>query len=87
METKTANDTIIFNDLTTIIKPYCKEESAFNNVTKETRFIEDLGINSARLVDIVIDIEDKFNVSIDDESADQIRTIGDAIRVIKGKIS
>ena len=39
-----------------------------------------------KLVDIVIDIEDKFNISIDDESADQIRTIGDAIKVIEAKM-
>ena len=86
METNTANDTVVFNDLIEIIKPYCKE-NAFKNVTNETRFIKDLGINSARLVDIVIDIEDKFNVAIDDESADQIRTVGDAMAVIEGKIS
>ena len=86
METNTVDTTVLFNDLVEIITPYCKND-AVTNVTKETRFIEDLGVNSARLVDIVIDIEDKFNVAIDDESADKIRTIGDAIAVIEQKIT
>lgn len=86
MEINTVDTTVIFNDLVEIITPYCKND-AVKDVTKETRFIEDLGVNSARLVDIVIDIEDKFNVAIDDESADKIRTIGDAIAVIEQKIN
>ncbi len=84
MEDTVICDNTIFNDLITIITPYCKTDT-LNNVGKETRFIEDLGVSSPRLVDIVIDIEDKFNISVDDESADQIRTIGDAIAVIKTK--
>jgi acyl carrier protein len=86
VEINTVDTTVLFNDLVEIITPYCKND-AVTNVTKETRFIEDLGVNSARLVDIVIDIEDKFNVAIDDESADKIRTIGDAIAVIEQKIT
>lgn len=85
MEIKTADVTVIFEDLVNIIKPYCKDGTT-NIINQDTRFIEDLGVNSARLVDIVIDIEDKFNIAIDDESADQIRTIGDAIKVIENKI-
>lgn len=75
---------IILNDLINIITPYCKKDT-LNNVNNNTRFIEDLGINSARLVDIVIDIEDKFSITIEDETADKIRTIGDAIKVIETK--
>lgn len=86
MEIKNIETTEIFKDLVEIITPYCKND-AIKKISKETRFIDDLGINSARLVDIVIDIEDKFNVAIDDESADQIRTIGDAIAVIEKQIT
>lgn len=86
MEIKTIETTEIFKDLVKIITPYCKNDD-IQNISKETRFIEDLGVNSARLVDIVIDIEDKFNVVIEDESADQIRTIGDAIAVIEKQIT
>ena len=78
---------VILNDLITIITPYCNKGDNLKNLTKETRFIEDLGVNSARLVDIVIDLEDKFTIEIDDESADHIQTIGDAIAVIEAKLA
>jgi acyl carrier protein len=42
-------------------------------------------VNSARLVDVVIKCEDVFGISIDDDEADKIRTIGDAIEIIKNK--
>ena len=86
MEDAVICNNAIFKDLVTIITPYCKNDT-LNNVSKETRFIEDLGVSSPRLVDIVIDIEDKFNVAIDDETADKIRTIGDAIAIIEAKMS
>jgi acyl carrier protein len=86
VEINTIQTTNVFDDLVEIITPYCKSDSV-KNITNSTRFIEDLGVNSARLVDIVIDIEDKFNVAIDDESADQIKTIGDAIAVIEKQIT
>lgn len=81
--TTICNDEVL-KDLITIITPYCKSDT-LTNVSHSTKFIEDLGINSARLVDIVIDIEDKFNITIDDESADKIRTVGDAINLINAK--
>ena len=84
-ETVICNDEML-KDLVTIITPYCKSDT-LTNVNQHTKFIEDLGVNSARLVDIVIDIEDKFNITIDDESADKIRTIGDAIHLITSKQS
>jgi acyl carrier protein len=87
MEINTVDNKVIFDDLINIVKPYCKTETDFASVANETRFIEDLGINSARLVDIVIDIEDKFNIAIEDEVADQILTIQDAIAVISEKMS
>jgi acyl carrier protein len=53
--------------------------------TKETHILNDLKVNSARLVDVVIKCEDVFGISIDDDEADKIRTIGDAIEIIKKK--
>jgi acyl carrier protein len=68
--------------VTAIIKPFVKHVDAFKNATDSTRIIEDLGVNSARLVDIVLEFEDQFGISIDDEAADKVRTIGDAVRMI-----
>ena len=40
-------------------------------------------MNSARLVDIVLAFEDEFDIAIDDEAADRVRTLGDAVTVIQ----
>jgi acyl carrier protein len=55
--------------------------------TKETHILDDLKVNSARLVDIIIKCEDVFGIEIDDDDADRIRTIGDAMDVIKNKLN
>lgn len=75
----------VFEQVKTIVSPYCKNKEALESATQETSFLEDLEINSARLVDIVIDFEDEFDIEVSDEEADQIRTIGDAVTVINAK--
>lgn len=71
----------------TIIKPFVRNEEAFKSASPQTRILEDLGVNSARLVDIVLNFEDEFGIEIDDESADKVRTLGDAVEVIVSKTS
>ncbi len=62
-----------------IIGPYAKNTEALKTAGDDTRILADLGVNSARLVDIVLAFEDKFNIAIDDDTADKIRTIGAAV--------
>jgi acyl carrier protein len=73
----------IFETIKTIITPYSKNTEVLKNASDSTHFIDDLDINSARLVDIVIDMEDKFGIEIDDETADKIQTMGDAVALIE----
>jgi acyl carrier protein len=68
-----------------LIQPFVREGAADGNITDETRLIEDLKVNSARLVDIILETEDKFGIAIDDYSADGMRTVGDAVNVIMMK--
>ncbi|MEI6669514.1 MAG: acyl carrier protein [Acidobacteriota bacterium] len=71
--------------VTAIIKPFAKHVEALKAATDSTRIIEDLGVNSARLVDIILAFEDEFGIAIDDEAADKVRTIGDAVQMIVQK--
>ena len=71
--------------VTAIITPFAKNVEALKAATGATRIIEDLGVNSARLVDIILAFEDEFGISIDDESADKVHTIGDAVQMILQK--
>ena len=68
-----------------LIQPFVREAGAARNITDETRLIDDLKVNSARLVDIILETEDKFGIAIDDYSADGMRTVGDAVNVIMAK--
>ena len=72
----------VLETIVNVITPYCKNQDALNHLSDSTRFMADLGINSARLVDIVLAFEDAFDVEIDDETADKIESVGDAVRLI-----
>lgn len=76
----------VFDKMVEILKPFVKDPAALAHADKDTHLIDDLKVNSARMVDIIIESEDAFEVEIDDDEADSIETIGDAVRVIMGKM-
>jgi acyl carrier protein len=69
-----------------ILTPWVKDEGALAKVSMETNILEDLKVNSARLVDVVIAFEDDFDIEIADEDVDQVNTVGDAVNLISGKL-
>ena len=52
-------------------------------ITDETHFINDLGADSLDTVELVMELEDEFGISISDEEAEKIQTVGDAIKYIE----
>lgn len=54
-------------------------------VVPEARFIEDLGADSLDTVELIMGLEDKFDLEISDEDAEKIRTVQDAIHFIQSK--
>jgi acyl carrier protein len=54
-----------------------------DQITAETSFVNDLGADSLDTVELVMEFEDAFDLSISDEEAEKIQTVGDAIRYIK----
>lgn len=52
-------------------------------ITPETKFVDDLGADSLDLFQIVMQIEEVFQITIDDSAAEQIVTVGDAVEEIK----
>ena len=56
------------------------------NLTPEAKFIEDLGADSLDIVELVMEFEKEFNIDIPDEDAEKLRTVGDAITYLNGKI-
>jgi acyl carrier protein len=80
------DDKKIFEEMVNILKAYTKDAALLEKATLDTHILNDLKVNSARLFDVIIKCEDVFGISIDDEEADKIRTIGDAVRVITQKL-
>ncbi len=76
----------IFEEFKNILRAYTKDPALLDKATKETHILKDLKVNSARLVDVIIKCEDIFGVTIDDEEADKIGTIGDAMTLIAKKL-
>ena len=77
------NETI--DKVTEIVTKFAKNKAALATVTPTTRFREDLDISSASLIDIVLDLEDTFSLTIEDEELKQITTVGAAAELIESK--
>ena len=80
------DDKKIFEEMISILKVYAKNQDLLDKATMDTHILNDLKVSSARLVDVVIRCEDVYGITIDDDEADKIRTIGDAVRIIKQKL-
>ncbi|OEG00359.1 acyl carrier protein [Vulcanibacillus modesticaldus] len=52
-------------------------------ITMEASFKDDLGADSLDIVELVMELEDEFDMEIDDEDAEKISTVGDAVEYIK----
>ncbi|HTL13158.1 MAG TPA: acyl carrier protein [Bdellovibrionota bacterium] len=54
-------------------------------VTSEASFIEDLGADSLDIVELVMTMEEEFDLDIPDEDAEKIKTVGDVTKYISAK--
>ena len=54
-----------------------------DKVTLETSFVNDLGADSLDVVELLMEFEEKFDLSIPDEDAEKIQTIADAVKYIE----
>ena len=77
----------IIEQLKVIVKPYIQNQRAFDSLTESTDFISDLKINSANLVDVILDIEEKYNIVIDNDSMERMVNVKAAIEIIEAKLA
>ena len=76
----------VLDGVVKILTPWVKNQEALDGVSMETNILEDLKVNSARLVDVVIAFEDEFDIEIEDEDVDTVNTVGDAVTLISSKL-
>ncbi len=67
-----------------IIEKLGVEES---KVTEGASFINDLGADSLDTVELIMELENRFNIQIPDEDQEKIQTVGDAITYVKSKVA
>ena len=58
-------------------------EISMDKVKREARFIDDLKADSLAVVELVLALEENFNIEIPDEDTEQIKSVGDAISYIE----
>lgn len=76
----------VFEKVVKILTPYVKNQEALDAVSLETHILDDLKVNSARLVDVVLEFEDAFDIEIADDDVDSVETVGNAVELIESKI-
>lgn len=79
--------TELIENVKVIVKPYTNNAEAYEVLDEETDFIKDLGINSANLVDIILDIEEKFNIVLDNADMERMLTVKASLDIIESKLA
>ncbi|MGO3183110.1 MAG: acyl carrier protein [Aequorivita sp.] len=77
----------IYGKLEPIIKIYLPEDVSATEINRSSDLTRELNINSSHLVDIILDIEDVFDIEFKNEDMEQMRNVNDAISLIQQKIS
>lgn len=71
----------IFDKVKTVIVDQLNVEE--DDVTEEASFVDDLGADSLDIVELVMALEEEFGISIPDEEAENIKSVGDAVGYIE----
>ncbi len=74
------------DQLKNIVAPYVQNKEGLKEFNDSTHFIQDLEVNSANLVDIILDVEDEFDIEIDNDSMEGMLTVEDAKKIIRQKL-
>ncbi len=77
----------IIEKLKNIIEPYVNRKEGLKNLNSDTEFIKDLEINSANLVDVILDVEDEFDIRIENDEMEKMLSVGASLEIIQSKIS
>jgi len=70
-----------------IVANYAQDKDALEQINAGTDFIKDLKINSANLVDVILDVEEEFDIVIDNESMERMLNVQAAMEIIETKLA
>ncbi len=77
----------VIKKLLEIVKMYIPQDVNADDIALESHLMQELGINSAHLVDIALDVEDAFNITLDEKDMESMQTVGAALHIVTKKLS
>lgn len=77
----------IFTKLQPIIAAYLPEDVSVDHINPDADLTQELNINSAHLVDVILDVEDNFDIELSNNDMEKLRTVNDAIGIIQLKLT
>ncbi|WP_127845437.1 acyl carrier protein [Psychroflexus aestuariivivens] len=77
----------IIQKLKSIVEPYVNNQPNFEQLNENSDFIKDLEINSANLVDVVLDVEDEFDIRIENDDMEKMLNVEATVDVIQKKLN
>ncbi|WGQ09332.1 acyl carrier protein [Pedobacter gandavensis] len=77
---------VLLSKLKVIVANYSHDNDALEYLNESTDFIKDLKINSANLVDVVLDVEEEFDIEIDNLSMERMINVSAAMEIISDKL-
>ncbi len=72
----------MFEDLKEKLGEYV--DTPLGEITEESRFIEDLGLNSFEFMSLLGYLEDEYDIEVDEDEIMNIKTVGEAVKYIEG---
>ena len=81
-----ATEAEVFESVVKILTPFVKNQEALASVARATHILDDLKVNSSRLVDVVLQFEDTFDIEVEDDDIDSVETVGDCVTLISKKL-
>ena len=74
---------MVFENVSTLIAKQLKV--APEKVTRDARLVEDLGADSANVMVLIMDLEDRFNLQVEDSAITTLKTVGDVADYIQAR--
>lgn len=75
----------IYQTLVPIIEQYLPEDVDPSHIKPDANLTGELNINSAHLVDVVLDVEDAFDIELTNDDMENLHTVNDAVGIIQQK--
>ncbi len=73
--------------LKSIIKNYLPEDVSEDEINLESNLTQELNINSANMVDVALDVEDEFDITLENVDLEKMQSVKTAVEIIRAKLS